>query len=243
MSYCSNCGARISDSGVCPNCGSLSESKLRQAQKKVTEVVVCLKSFFSSRPLIAVENAARTKSSFVWISFGAIYLISTVAAALRLFTTIDMNILALIIDEKMLNTLSAANGEISGEMLAANVTLFFYSVLMATFSILVITSLTMLVFFMAEEKPSFTQALNITTVSAFPMCLGMVASFVCSFFSIPLSILMLTVGLMASGVSYYFGIQKASSFKNSPFWVCLGEFIACGMLMGLFTIVLTKLLF
>ncbi|MGN0474462.1 MAG: zinc ribbon domain-containing protein, partial [Acutalibacteraceae bacterium] len=22
MSYCSNCGARISDDGVCPNCGS-----------------------------------------------------------------------------------------------------------------------------------------------------------------------------------------------------------------------------
>lgn len=243
MSYCSNCGARINDDGVCPNCGSLSESKLRQTQKKVTEVVVCFKSFFSSRPLLAVENAARTKSAFVWVVFGAMYLVATVAAALKLFTTIDINIFALIADEKMMNTISAANGEISGEMLAAFVTLLGYSVLMAAFSVFVLACLTMLVFLMAEEKPSFSQALNITTVAAFPMTLGMVASFICSFLSIPLSILMLTVGLMASAVSYYFGMQKASSFKNSPFWVCFGEFIICGMTMGVFTFILAKLLF
>lgn len=243
MSYCSNCGARINDDGVCPNCGSLSESKLRQTQKKVTEVIVCLKSFFSSRPLIAVENAARTKSAFVWVVFGAIYLIATVTASLKLFTTIDINIFALISDEKMVNTISAANGEISGEMLSAYVTLFIYAILMAALSVLVLACITMLIFLMAEEKPSFSQSLNITTVAAFPFALGMIAAFICSFLSIPLAILMLTSGLMASAVSYYFGMQKASSFKNSPFWVCFGGFIACGMLMGVLSVILAKLLF
>ncbi|MDD6395000.1 MAG: hypothetical protein PUB37_02275 [Firmicutes bacterium] len=242
MSYCSNCGARISDDGVCPNCGSLSETKLRQTQKKVTEVFVCFKSFFSSRPLLAVENAARTKSAFVWVTFGAVYLAAAVASMLRLFTSIDVNIFATMADEKMVSIITAANGEISGEMLSAFLTLFGYSILMAVFSMLLIACATMLIFLMAEEKPSFSQALNITTVAAFPTALGMIATFICSFFSVPLAILMLTVGMMASAVSYYFGMQKASSFKKSPFWACFGAFILCGVLMGLFTVILNKLL-
>ena len=59
MSYCSNCGGRLGDNGVCPNCGGMSEANVKPAQMEDSDVLGCVKAFFSESPLKGVEKNRR----------------------------------------------------------------------------------------------------------------------------------------------------------------------------------------
>lgn len=243
MSYCSNCGGRLNDNGICPNCGSMSESKIQPGSGKMSEVLNCFKPLFSDRPLTSVENAARTKSASVWIIFGVIFAISSVGIILRTFTSVNANTAALLFGEKISNAIALTQTEISSEMLSAFVSLLLYSLLISILALIVISLLTLLMFIFAEEKPSFTQALNIVAVSAFPSSICMIIALALSFLYTPLAISIIVAGFSISAISYYFGIQKASSFKKSPFWIFIFCVLSGGILMSLISIVLTKLIF
>lgn len=243
MSYCSNCGGRLNDNGICPNCGSMSESKIQPDSQKISEVLNCFKSFFSSRPLTSVENAARTKSVSVWITFGVLFVISSVGTSLRFFQSIDANTSEALFGEKISNAVSLINSEISGEMMSAFVSLLLHSTLMSIFSLIIAAAFTLLVFILAEERPSFSQALNIITVAVFPSAICMIIAMAVSFLSLTLSASIIITGWAVSAISYYFGIQKASSFKKSPFIMFFASILSIDVLMCLISMILTKLIF
>lgn len=243
MSYCSNCGARIKDNGICPNCGSVSESKIQPEQKNSAEVLICLRSFFSARPLAAVENAALTKSSPIWVFFGVFFIISCVASSLRILTSFDGDVQAVWLSDKSANVIATLNSETSSQMMSVFVSLIGYFLSISLLFFFIAVCITLILFLFASEKPSLSQAMNISAVSLFPLSLGMLVSIGVSFISIPLAIFITAVCALMSSISYYFGVQKVSSFAKSPFWAYFIAILVGGIILMVSSSALFNLLF
>lgn len=244
VSYCSNCGARIKDNGVCPNCGSISESSIPSAQKKSSEILVCIKSFFSSRPLLGVENASRTNASAVWIAFGVIYEVASVIFGTKLlFTPKNIPLIELLLGDKAANAAKTACGEISADMLKSMSLLTVYIVLMSAALFLIISCAVKGIYYLADAKPTFSQALNITAVSIFPLSCALVLAAITSSFSLFLSLVLILAGVTTSAISLYYGIQKAAVFSKSPFWYFAGGCLGCGILFELLSAMLISIIF
>ena len=229
MAYCPNCGGRLHDNGICPNCGSMSEAKVQPGMGK-TDVLNCLRLFFSDSPLSSVKNAARTKSVSVWIVFGVIFLISSMAAFMGVLSSADSSVLA-------------AGTALSDDMLSSFVSLIAFLLLISTSVLLIMSLLTLLMFALAEERPSFSQALNITAVSLFPASICMIIAAILSLLSPTLAVAVIFAGLAVSAVAYYFGIQKASIFKKSPFWLFAAVMLLVCVLVSLISAALSNFIF
>ena len=83
--YCSNCGGRLNGKGFCPNCGGMKEANVKPNQKEDSDVLSCVKAFVTDSPMKGVEKAARTRSAAVWVTFGALFIVSASAMSLAAF--------------------------------------------------------------------------------------------------------------------------------------------------------------
>ena len=221
MSYCSNCGGRLNDQGLCPNCGGMSEATVKPKQKNDSEVVECLRETIFASPLKGVEKAARTRSASVWVTFGAAFIISSAAAAFTAVTTLPPAFFGAVYGENVATAVTRSRSAASDSMIAAFAGLLGYSVVLSLLSVLAVAMIAAVLFTRAEEKPSVTQALNISTFSLLPLTLCLLIANPLSLLSVSAALSLLLFAFSVSVVMFYFGVQKASVFKKSPFWLFL----------------------
>ena len=218
MSYCSNCGGRLNDNGICPNCGGMSESNIRPTEQEDSDVLSCLNLFFTESPLKAVEKAARTRSATIWVTFGSLFTVIASAMSLAAFGTLSpgffRELCGPLVESAIINS--------SANTIAAFGGLVLHAAVMAVLLVLILGIITKVVFAIhAEEKASLNQALNIAAFSLLPLSTAMLLAIPTALLSTGFAVMLLVTGICASAVSYYFGIQKASAFQRSPFLTLL----------------------
>ena len=172
MSYCSNCGGRLNDNGICPNCGGMSEANVKPVQMEDSDVLSCIKTFFSDSPLKAVEKAARTRSVSVWVTFGSLFIVSFSAVSLASFGTLSPGFFREICGERIASVIQNSSGSADQAIvLFGNLTA--HAALMSILLLVLLTLMTKIAFIHAEEKPSINQALNISAFALFPLSVTM----------------------------------------------------------------------
>lgn len=244
MSYCSNCGGRLNDNGLCTNCGGVSKTKITPEEKEVTEVAACLKALFSGSPLNGVERAARTRSASIWVTFGALYIVTTIMAQVGFFTSMPPTVLHGMLDKDMALIMeSAGAGEAAEKVISAFASLLGYSAAMSVLSLIFISIMTSLLFLLAKEKPSFSQAMNISAFSTLPVSVCALLSLPVSLLSVPFAAGILLLGFAMAVVMYYFGVQKASEYNRSPFWFFVIAMFVGVLVLWLFSMIFTMLIF
>lgn len=244
MSYCSNCGGRLNDNGLCPNCGGVSQDRIAPEVKETPEVIACLKLLFSDTPLKSAERAARSQSPAIWVIFGAIYMITTVIAQISLFTSLPPGALHGLLDGHMAHTMEMAEkGAPPENVMPAFAAMSGYAAVMSLAALAVAVGMTSLLFVLAEERPSFTQSLNIVTFSALPLSVCSLISMPLALLSVPFSLGIILLGFSGTVILYYFGVQKASRFEKSPFWLFLLAMLIGEVLLALVSLLLTMLMF
>ena len=244
MSYCSNCGGRLNDNGQCPNCGGVSEAKITPEIKEIPDVLACVKGLFSETPLSGVERAARTNSASVWATYGAIFMITTIIAQISLFTSLPPSALHGLLDKNMAHMMEqTVQGTPPEHLIPAFAELFGYAAAMSLVALLIVACMTTLTFILAEERPTFSQALNITTFSTLPLSVCCLITLPVSLLSVPFAAGILLMGFAASVVMYYFGLQKAAQFTKSPFWLFVLAIFIGELLLSLFSLLFTILIF
>ena len=240
MSYCSNCGGRLNDNGVCPNCGGMSESNIKPVEQEDSDVLSCLKLFFTDSPLKAVEKAARTRSAPIWVTFGSLFIVSASAMSLAAFGTLSpgffREICGPLVESAIIFSASDTVATFGGLTLHAAV--------MAALLVVLLGLVTKIVFLMhAKEKPSLNQAFNIAAFSLLPLSVAMLLAIPTALLSTVFAVMLFLIGLCASAVSYYFGVQKASAFRRSPFLTLLCAALIGAGIMALCSYGLSWLLF
>ena len=242
MSYCSNCGGRLGDNGVCPNCGGMSEANVKPAQMEDSDVLGCVKAFFSESPLKGVEKAARTRSASVWVTFGALFIVSASAMSLAAFGTLSPDFFREVCGARIASAIRNAAWS-SGKAILSFTALTAHASVMAILAWILLTVVTAIAFIHAEEKPSVSQALNISAFSLLPLSVTMLLSIPAALVSTAFGIMLVIIGIIASAVCHYFGIQKASAFKRSPFLTLLCAAIAAAAVLTLCSDCLAMLFF
>ncbi len=242
MSYCSNCGGRLNDNGICPNCGGMSEANVKPAQMEDSDVLACVKAFFSESPLKGVEKAARTRSAAVWVTFGSLFIVSASAMSLGAFGTLSSGFFREVCGSRIASVIENASGS-SGKTILSFGTLTVHSAIMAIIVMILLTVITEIAFIHATEKPSPSQALNISAFSLLPLSVAMLLSIPVALISSSLGIMLCMIGIIASAVCYYFGIQKASPFKRSPFLTLLCSTVVAAVILALCSNCLAMLFF
>ena len=242
MSYCSNCGGRLNDKGICPNCGGMSEANVRPAQREDSDVFGCVKAFLTDSPLRGVEQAARTRSASVWVTFGSLFIVASSALSLAAFGSLSPGFFREVCGARMASVIENSSGS------AANALVDFggltaHAALMAMLVLVLLTVMTKIAFVHAEEKPSLNQALNIAAFSLFPLSVTMLLAIPAAILSTVFGVLLVLVGFSASAVAHYFGMQKASVFRRSPFLTLLCSATAAAVLLALGSQGLAMLLF
>ena len=221
MIYCSNCGGRLNDQGLCPNCGGMSESTVRPRQKTDSEVLRCLTGLFSASPLTGVEAAARTRSASVWVTFGAAYMIASASAAFSAIVAAPVGFVSSLCGKDVGEAVERARSAASDSMSLSFTGLMGHAAVMSLLSVIMAAVIAGVLFLRAEERPTVTQALNIAAFSLLPMTIGLLIAVPLMLFA-PVSALQLLVFCLAvSVVLFYFGVQKASFFTGSPFLLFL----------------------
>ncbi|MBQ9902341.1 MAG: hypothetical protein IJM51_08165 [Clostridia bacterium] len=242
MSYCSNCGGRLGDNGICPNCGGMSEANVKPSQMEDSDVFSCVKSFFSDSPLKGVEKAARTRSASVWVTFGSLFIVSAAAMSLGAFGSFSPSFFREVCGDRMASAIADSAGS-SGQAILSFGTLTAHAAIMAMLTVIMLTVSTAIAFVHAEEKPSVNQALNIATFSLLPLSVAMLLSIPVALASSTLGIMLVIIGIIASSVCHYFGIQKASAFRRSPFLTLLCVTVIAAAILALCSDCLAMLFF
>ena len=216
MSYCSNCGGRLNDKGICPNCGGMSESSIHPVQQEDSDVWSCVKQFFTDSPLKAVEKAARTRSATIWVTLGSLFVVAFASTSLAAFGTLSPGFFREICGERIESVIINSSGE-AGSAIRAFGSLTLHSLVMALLLIVMLAVTASVAFVHAKEKPAVNQALNIAAFSLLPLSLMMLLTIPAALLWTPFAVLLTLVGTAASAICFYFGIQKASVFNRSPF--------------------------
>lgn len=242
MSYCSNCGGRLNDQGICPNCGGMSESNVTPSKKDDSDVFGCMKTFFTVSPLKAVEKAARTRSASVWVTFSSLFVVAATSLSLAAFGSLSSGFFREISGARLASVVDSTS-DISGKAIVSFGALVAHAAIMAILLIVLLTIMTVAAFVHAEEKPTLNQALNIAAFSLFPLSIAMLIAIPSALLGTPFGIMLVLIGLTATAISHYFGIQKASTFKRSPFLTLLCSAIISAVILALCSNGLAILLF
>ena len=242
MSYCSNCGGRLNDNGVCPNCGGMIEANVKPVRMEDSDVLDCVKAFFSVSPLKGVEKAARTRSASVWVTFGSLFIVASSAMSLAAFGSLSPGFFRELCGSRIASVIENSSGK-SGDAIVSFGALTAHSAIMAIIMLVLITVMAKIAFIHAAEKPSINQALNISAFALFPLSVTMLLAIPAALISSPFAIMLILLGFCAFAVAYYFGIQRASAFRRSPFLTLLGLSLAAAGVMTLCSFGLSVLFF
>lgn len=242
MSYCSNCGGRLNDKGVCPNCGGIIEANVKPVRMEDSDVLGCVKAFFSDSPLKGVERAARTRSASVWVTFGSLFVVAMSSMSLAAFGSLSSGFFRELCGPKIASVTENISGG-SGDTIMAFGGLVAHAAVMSIAVIVLLAGMTGIAFLHANEKPSVNQALNISAFALFPLSVTMLLAVPAALLSTAFAILLLIIGVTASAVAHYFGLQKASSFRRSPFLTLLCSAIVAAAILVLCSNCLAMLFF
>lgn len=242
MSYCSNCGGRLNDKGFCPNCGGMSEANIHPAQQEDSDVLSCLKQSFTDSPLKGVEKAARIRSATIWVTFGSLFIVGFASMSLAAFGTLSPGFFREVCGPRFESVIVNSSGD-GGSAMRSFGRLTLHAVIMSILILSILAILTRIAFIHAEEKPSVNQSLNIAAFSLFPLTLAIILTIPAALLWTPFAVLLIVAGISASAVSYYFGIQKASAFRRSPFLTLLLSGIVGAGIFALCSFGLSMLLF
>lgn len=230
--YCSNCGGRLNGKGFCPNCGGMKEANVKPNQKEDSDVLSCVKAFVTDSPMKGVEKAARTRSAAVWVTFGALFIVSASAMSLAAFGSMAPGFFREVCGSRIASVIANSPSNSERELLSFS-ELVTHAAVMAILCLVLLTVITQIAFIHAEERPSIHQALNVATFATLPLSLTMLLAIPAALLSIPFAILLIAIGMSASAISYYFGIQKASRFRRSPFLTLFVSAVVAAALLTL----------
>ena len=242
MSYCSNCGGRLSDNGICPNCGGMSEANIKPTQKDDSDVLGCIKAFISDSPLKGMEKAARTRSASVWVTFGSLFVVSMSSMSLAAFGSLATGFFREVCGSRVASAIENSSGSASREIMSFSA-LIAHAAVMAMLILILLAAVTAIAFVHADEKPSINQALNIAAFALFPLSVVMLLVIPATLLSSTFGILLLLIGFISAAITHYFGIQKASTFRRSPFLTLFFSTIVAAGILALGSECLAMLLF
>lgn len=242
MSYCSNCGGRLNDNGICPNCGGVSEANVKPSQTDDSDVFGCIKAFLTDSPLKAVEKAARTHSASVWVTFSSLFIVASSAMSLAAFGTLSPGFFREICGERIASTIEKSSGS-AGDAIVAFGKLTAHAAVMSILVLILLTVMTKIAFRHAEEKPSLSQAMNISAFALFPLSATMLLAIPAAIVSSVFGIILFLIGFSATAIAHYFGIQKASAFRRSPFLTLLCSAIGAAAVLAICSYCLAMLFF
>ena len=232
MSYCSNCGGRLNDNGICPNCGSMIEANVTPTQKDDYDILGCVKAFFSSSPLKGVEKAARNRSASVWVTFGSLFVVSASAMSLAAFGSFSSGFFRELCGSRIASVVDSLS-ESSDSSIMNFCALTAHAAIISFLALILLTVISMIAFIHADEKPSLNHALNISAFALFPLSIAMLLAIPVALVSTTISIMLVIIGIACTAVSHYFGLQKASVFRRSPFLTLLCSSIVAIVILAL----------
>ena len=255
--FCSRCGAPLNANGVCPNCQQqhaqqpqqgynygMPYAAPQQAPKTAagpnifTYALEYIKAFFSADPTKALDKAAAEKQH-VWSILGSG---SVLLTTLGLFSI-------------MLNSISSILGMIPGysyfsygmgmnaDLTAIKVKLFFYTLLVIAVFFFASAGLNTLFFSVQNKKTDYIQNMNILSVCMLPIAVCGCAAFIFGFVYIPVSLILLLLGLIFKYIMLCDGIKKAAAFDKNPIWYVFGLVTANIVAFGLIAFILSKMIF
>ena len=242
MSYCSNCGGRLNDNGICPNCGGVSEANVKPAQADDSDVFGCIKTFFTDSPLRAVEKAGRTRSASIWVTFSSLFIVAASAMSLAAFGTLSPGFFRDVCGSRIASVIENSSGS-ADKAIAAFGKLTAHAAVMSILVLILLTIMTKTAFIHAEEKPSVSQALNISAFALFPLSATMLLAIPAAIVSSVFGIILFLIGFSATAIAHYFGIQKASAFRRSPFLTLLCSAIGAAAVLAICSYCLAMLFF
>ncbi len=229
MSYCSNCGGRLNDKGICPNCGGLIEANIKPVQKEDSDVLGCIKAFFSDSPFRGVEKAARTRSATVWVTFGSLFVVAASSMSVAAFGSLSSGFFREVCGDRIASAIENS----SGTPILTFTALAAHAALMAMLFVLLLGVVTKVMFLHAEETPSVNQALNIAAISLLPLSVLMLLAIPAALISAPFAVMLIIIGFGCTAIAHYFGVQKASTFKRSPFLTLIVSVVAGAAVLAL----------
>ena len=109
--------------------------------------------------------------------------------------------------------------------------------------LILLTIMTKTAFIHAEEKPSVSQAMNISAFALFPLSATMLLAIPAAIVSSVFGIILFLIGFSATAIAHYFGIQKASAFRRSPFLTLLCSAIGAAAVLAICSYCLAMLFF
>lgn len=228
--YCPHCGTQFNDNGVCPKCGAKQNGVImaKAAEDTVRSAWDYIKAVFSSNPMAAVENAGREKTH-IWAALGFLaWIFGTLglfcvgsASGLGGVGNVAQDI-AMVFTGGIKSTAKNDKFQALDSMAGSGVKLFFYTlgfVLVFTF---VVFFLRKLMFAAGKKNVTLVGAMNIAAVSLIPFIAASILAIPVSFLSPVVSMLLMFIGIIAGYIQTYFGMQRAASYENSPFWAFIG---------------------
>ena len=196
-----------------------------------------VKVFFSRKPMAAIENAGKDKEH-TWAILGAALCVFLTLALFSIgaqeinygiiqtdgtnMAVIILSAIVLLIAPDFFYSSSSSfdTDKFSnlGELVDNDAKLFFYTLGIVTVLYFAISAMRYLFLMILRKNTSFITIMNVATISYMPIVVASIVAAIAAFINPFIAILVLTVGVIASYIQMYFGLQKNNRFTSSPFW-------------------------
>ncbi len=235
--FCTYCGTRFNEFGVCAQCGNLSTRQnkvLNKPEPYGKKLLECFRAMFSSSPFNGIENAGRETASTIWPICGGAFVLFVSLAVAGILS--GFAFAGEIKGMKEAFTLAAFTGVGSSffgafaKVLLTAAALFFASAAMLWLPMK-----------LSGESVSYVQLMNVNSFALLPVTLSAFAAFIASFISARFALFLLPVGAFMSVIMLYYAIQKLARFKASPFWCFAGALLGDSVICYLCLFTLGKL--
>ena len=230
--FCTKCGKNIADnSKFCDGCGApvtpaaAPAAPVNVVKKQPNQIFVNLlstiKGFFSNNTVKTVGNAAKSNGLEWLIIFGVGLLVYPLALALNVMQAMD-------------SVLGAF-----GQYLYSFGIWFLYGIVLSAGSyFLIATAVFLTVKFIFKKNTTYFAALNMVAVASIPLTCVYVLNIIFGFLWTPLVLIFSAIGLVATLILIYAGMQKLDKLESSPFWayiiICAAVILVIGILAYVF---------
>ena len=220
--------------------------KTSSASVFFTGVLDYLKSFFSPDPSKALDKAIGEKKP-VWSVLGSGSVLLVTLGVFGILLNCINKVYDLINDALSgIPFLGGALGSSLGmdaEFNKIKGTGFLYILLLSIGFFFASAGLNTLFFTLQKKKAGYVQNLNILSVAMLPLAACGAVGFLLSFIYVPISLLLLTAGVMFKYIMLYDGLKKTADFDQNPLWYVFGLIGANIVAFGLIAYILGQFIF
>lgn len=232
MAFCTKCGSELPESGVC-SCGysapgtATAHATMRQEEGSSAPQPNVVKVQESPNPLITDSVAVIRGTLATKPQDAAIIAINSTAHTWAILGGVNILIAALafmLIPGELIKGMFGDGGGYLGSSINDVMpfgALFGGGLLLALVSFAVKSVCVKGVYAIYSSEVSFVKVMNLVSWSQLVSSIATAGAIIFSFILAPVSLMLVFLGIIGSAVMLYTGIQKAASFKSSPFWAFL----------------------